>query len=217
MRPCAISFSLCLFDCVFTSNSRTAHKSFPFRCKSCQSMEYILGPHIHSLHHSIHSSLQNLTPSTPSQLFNFITYLISIYKYSHLKYTHKHTILTTQRYTFFNTHLYTHSMVNRNSLTPAVNSSRQPVAFPRNVPSRSTFHSGKCVVCSVWHSYNPASPHRLLLCPFPFLPYRCSSFASLSSSCVSCACLCCFSMDPFCIKPKLVKTPQDMMLHIFPM
>nr|XP_049466535.1 serine/threonine-protein kinase par-1 isoform X9 [Anopheles coluzzii] len=35
------------------------------------------------------------------------------------------------------------SMVNRNSLTPAVNSSRQPVAFPRNVPSRSTFHSGQ--------------------------------------------------------------------------
>lgn len=46
-----------------------------------------------------------------------------------------------------------HSLVNRNSLTPAVNSSRQPVAFPRNVPSRSTFHSGKrsdliSVVCS---------------------------------------------------------------------
>lgn len=39
-----------------------------------------------------------------------------------------------------------HSMVNRNSLTPAVNSSRQPVAFPRNVPSRSTFHSGKCPI-----------------------------------------------------------------------
>uniref|UniRef100_A0A8D8KLP6 MAP/microtubule affinity-regulating kinase 3 n=1 Tax=Culex pipiens TaxID=7175 RepID=A0A8D8KLP6_CULPI len=35
------------------------------------------------------------------------------------------------------------TMVNRNSLTPAVNSSRQPVAFPRNVPSRSTFHSGQ--------------------------------------------------------------------------
>ncbi|XP_055529069.1 serine/threonine-protein kinase MARK1-like isoform X7 [Wyeomyia smithii] len=35
------------------------------------------------------------------------------------------------------------SMVNRNSLTPGVNSSRQPVAFPRNVPSRSTFHSGQ--------------------------------------------------------------------------
>ncbi|XP_052873115.1 serine/threonine-protein kinase par-1 [Anopheles cruzii] len=35
------------------------------------------------------------------------------------------------------------SMVLRNSLTPAVNSSRQPVAFPRNVPSRSTFHSGQ--------------------------------------------------------------------------
>lgn len=35
------------------------------------------------------------------------------------------------------------AMVNRNSLTPAVNSSRQPVAFPRNVPSRSTFHSGQ--------------------------------------------------------------------------
>ncbi|XP_063707103.1 serine/threonine-protein kinase MARK2 isoform X14 [Culicoides brevitarsis] len=34
-------------------------------------------------------------------------------------------------------------LVNRNSLTPAVNSSRQPVAFPRNVPSRSTFHSGQ--------------------------------------------------------------------------
>ncbi|ETN61441.1 par-1 [Anopheles darlingi] len=34
-------------------------------------------------------------------------------------------------------------MVLRNSLTPAVNSSRQPVAFPRNVPSRSTFHSGQ--------------------------------------------------------------------------
>ncbi|XP_038108695.1 serine/threonine-protein kinase MARK1 isoform X4 [Culex quinquefasciatus] len=31
----------------------------------------------------------------------------------------------------------------RQSLTPAVNSSRQPVAFPRNVPSRSTFHSGQ--------------------------------------------------------------------------
>ncbi|XP_055620462.1 serine/threonine-protein kinase MARK2-like isoform X25 [Toxorhynchites rutilus septentrionalis] len=29
------------------------------------------------------------------------------------------------------------------TLTPAVNSSRQPVAFPRNVPSRSTFHSGQ--------------------------------------------------------------------------
>lgn len=35
------------------------------------------------------------------------------------------------------------TMVNRNSLTPAVNSSRQPVAFPRNIPSRSTFHSGQ--------------------------------------------------------------------------
>ncbi|XP_058174008.1 MAP/microtubule affinity-regulating kinase 3-like isoform X1 [Anopheles ziemanni] len=35
------------------------------------------------------------------------------------------------------------TMVNRNSLTPAVTSSRQPVAFPRNVPSRSTFHSGQ--------------------------------------------------------------------------
>uniref|UniRef100_A0A336LST4 MAP/microtubule affinity-regulating kinase 3 n=2 Tax=Culicoides sonorensis TaxID=179676 RepID=A0A336LST4_CULSO len=35
------------------------------------------------------------------------------------------------------------TLVNRNSLTPAVNSSRQPVAFPRNVPSRSTFHSGQ--------------------------------------------------------------------------
>ncbi|XP_053684499.1 serine/threonine-protein kinase MARK2-like isoform X4 [Sabethes cyaneus] len=35
------------------------------------------------------------------------------------------------------------TMVNRNSLTPGVNSSRQPVAFPRNVPSRSTFHSGQ--------------------------------------------------------------------------
>jgi hypothetical protein len=33
-------------------------------------------------------------------------------------------------------------MVNRISLTPASNSSRQP-SFPRNVPSRSTFHSGK--------------------------------------------------------------------------
>lgn len=33
------------------------------------------------------------------------------------------------------------SMVNRISLTPA-NSSRQPSSFPRNVPSRSTFHSG---------------------------------------------------------------------------
>ncbi|XP_055529096.1 serine/threonine-protein kinase MARK2-like isoform X29 [Wyeomyia smithii] len=31
----------------------------------------------------------------------------------------------------------------RQSLTPGVNSSRQPVAFPRNVPSRSTFHSGQ--------------------------------------------------------------------------
>lgn len=35
------------------------------------------------------------------------------------------------------------SMVNRNSLTTASNTSRQPSAFPRNVPSRSTFHSGE--------------------------------------------------------------------------
>lgn len=34
------------------------------------------------------------------------------------------------------------TMVNRISLTPA-NSSRQPSSFPRNVPSRSTFHSGQ--------------------------------------------------------------------------
>lgn len=35
------------------------------------------------------------------------------------------------------------TMVNRISLTSASNTSRQPSAFPRNVPSRSTFHSGQ--------------------------------------------------------------------------
>jgi hypothetical protein len=34
-------------------------------------------------------------------------------------------------------------MVNRISLTPSNTSRQQPLAFPRNVPSRSTFHSGK--------------------------------------------------------------------------
>lgn len=35
------------------------------------------------------------------------------------------------------------SLTNRISLTSATTSSRQPSAFPRNVPSRSTFHSGE--------------------------------------------------------------------------
>ena len=44
VRHLFLSLCLSLFGCVFTSNSRTAHQSFPFRCKSCQSMEYILTP-----------------------------------------------------------------------------------------------------------------------------------------------------------------------------
>ncbi|XP_026477253.1 serine/threonine-protein kinase MARK2-like isoform X3 [Ctenocephalides felis] len=41
------------------------------------------------------------------------------------------------------TQINDNNMVNRTSLTPRPNTTREPVAFPRNVPSRSTFHSGQ--------------------------------------------------------------------------
>lgn len=62
-----------------------------------------------------------------------------------------------------------HSMVNRNSLTPAVNSSRQPVAFPRNVPSRSTFHSGKCPISPPLDITTTITPTVMMLPTLPLL------------------------------------------------